>query len=323
MDANMEAFLKAVEDRDVEAVRAFLYENADELEDGELKTALEKAEELAKEVKDYELLKLVCYLYETYLEIEKIPEFEALAFEEDTFEAKFQLADLYAQVGEVEKALALYRTLLEEETAKGEKEHIAEIYYNMALAHEELTEYEKALELMEKAALAFEELGKEDDYLHALIYLAYLRFENGDVRKAKAELAGLLRRIRDNRLLMAQAHLAFEEIFEDEDNYEAALQECLYALLDSEGTAYFDVSFDALVDVLWQLFLEDEFETVYDNMDAFAKAFPELEAFFNGVKAMALYKDGELEEGRVREIIAQIKDKRLLDLVQLLGESEL
>lgn len=317
---NMEEIKKALEMKDSGKVAELLYYVADELEDEELEEILKEAEKLAKESKNYELYKLVVYIYQEFLGVDKISEFEAMAFDEDTFDAKFNLADLYALIGEVEKALGLFREILEEETAKGNKENIAKVYYEMALAHEELTEYEKARELMEKAAVVYEALGKEDDYLHALIYLAYLKFENGEVSEAKADIAELLPRIQEKPVLLAQAHLVYEEIFEDEENYDAALQECLYAMIKSGE--YFDVAFDALLDVIWQLMLEDRFDVIYENMDMFARAFKDLSEFFNGVKAIALFKDGKMEGKEVKEILAKIKDRRLFDLVQLLGEAE-
>lgn len=308
--------------KDAEKVAELLYYKADELEDEELKEVLKKAEELAKEKKHHELYKLIAYIYQEFLGVNKISEFEELAFSEDTFEAKFHLADLYALTGEIEKALGLFRELLEEETAKGNKENIAKVYYSMALAHEELAEYDKAKELMEKAAKAFEELGKEEDYMHALIYLAYLKFESGEVSEAKADIAKLLPRIKDKPTLMAQVHLVFEEIFEDEENYDAALQECLYAMLEAREGEYLDITFDALIDVIWQLMLEDKFDVIYENMDMFSNAFEDLREFFDGVKAIALFKDGKIDAEEAKKALGKIKDPRLLDLVQLLGEAE-
>ncbi|MDK2854395.1 MAG: hypothetical protein PWP49_1752 [Thermococcaceae archaeon] len=192
----------------------------------------------------------------------------------------------------------------------------------MGLIHEELLEYEKALELMDKAEKALEELGKEEDVKQIRIYKAYITFEMGETAKAKAELAELLSQNLDDRL-KSQIHLVFEEIFEDEDNYEAALHECLYAMLCGRGSEYFDVAFDALIDVVWQMMLEDRFEEIYNNIDMFARAFPEMKEFFEGVKAVALYKDGKIGREEVSEYITKIKDRRLLDLLEFLSEAEL
>lgn len=319
----MEEILKAIEERDCKKLARLLYYKVDELSDEELAEALEKAEKLALECKDFELYKLVVYYEHELLEVDKISEFEKLAEELDTFEVKFHLADLYYLLGELEKSLAMYRGLLEEETEKGNKENIALIYYNMALIHEELQEYEKALELMNKAKEIYEELGREEDVLHVEVYIGYLTFEMGDQYKAKAILAGVIPKAEGKNKLLAEIHLSFEEIFEEEENYDAALQECLYALLEARNTEYFDVAFDALIDVFWQLFLDDEFEMVYLNADMFAEALPELSDFFRAVKAIALYKDGEIELEEAKEAIEKVKDPRLLDLLELLGEAEL
>ncbi|ASJ03214.1 hypothetical protein A3L09_08080 [Thermococcus profundus] len=321
----MEELLKALEEKDTKKVASLLYYKVDELSDEELEGVLKKAEELALEKKDYELYKLVVYYYHEFLEVDKISEFEELAEKEDTFEVKFHLADLYFLIGELEKSLAMYQSLLEEETTKGNVENVAEIYYNMALIVEELQDYDKAYELLEKAEKTYEELGAEDKLLHVRVYKAYVRFEMGETYEAKAMLAEILPRaveLGDKRLL-AEIHLSFEEIFEEDDDYEAALQECLYAMLWARETEYYDVAFDALVDVLWQLFLEDSFDTVYNNADMFSRAFPNLREFFEGVKYLALFKDGKIEEEKVSEILGKIKDRRLLDLLEFLGEAEL
>ena len=318
----MEEILKAIQEKDCKRVASLLYYKVDELSEEDLREVLEKAEKLALECKDYELYKLVVYYFLEFLNIDKIEEFEKLAEKEDSFEAKYHLADLYYLLGELEKALDLYRGILEEETEKGNLENIAKVYYNMGLIHKELLEYEKALELMDKAEKALEELGREEEIKQIRVYKAYITFEMGKIAEAKAELAELLSQDLDSRL-KSQIHLIFEEIFEDEDNYEGALHECLYAMLHGKGSEYFDIAFDALIDVLWQMMLEDRFEDIYNNMDMFAKAFPEMKEFFEGVKAVALYKDGKVGREEVSGYIAKIKDRRLLNLLEFLSEAEL
>lgn len=319
----MEEILKTIEEKDCKKVANLLYHRVDELGDEELKEVLEKAEKLALECGDFELYKLTVYYFNELLGIDKLGEFEKLAEEKDTFEVKFELADLYYLIGELEKSLDLYRALLEEETEKGNKENIAKIYYAMALVHEELQEYEKAVELMKKAEEMYQELGKGDEVLKIAIHRAYVVFEAGDTYEAKAMLAGLLPKVLGKKDLLVEIHLSFEEIFEEDENYDAALQECLYALIYARGADYEDVAFGALMDVLWQLFLEDDFETVYLHMDMFARALPELADFFEAVKALALYKDGKIDVDEARKAIEKVKDDRLLDLLEFLGEAEM
>jgi tetratricopeptide (TPR) repeat protein len=195
----------------------------------------------------------------------------------------------------------------------------------MALIREELQDYEKAYELLEQAEENYEKLGEGEKLLHVRVYKAYVRFEMGETYEAKAMLASLLPEAMElqNGRLLAEIHMSFEEIFEEDDDYEAALQECLYALLWARGTEYYDVAFDALVDVLWQLFLDDDFEMVYNNVPMFRDALPDLADFFEGVRYLALYKDGRVEESKLGEIVEKVKDKRLVDLLQFLGEAEL
>ncbi len=318
----MEEILKAIEERDTKKVAALLYYKMDELSDEDLNEVLEKAEKLALESGDFELYKLVVYYYHELLETDKITEFERIAEETDSFNVKFNLADLYFLIGEFEKSLDLYRQLLEEETEKGNRENIAKIYYNLGLIHEELQEYEKALELMEKAEEILKELGKEDELLHVKIYRGYIKFEMGEKSEAKADLADVLRQVRDKPSLKAQIHLAYEEIFEDEDNYEAAIQECFYAMLEARGSEYEDVAFDAFIDVIWQLMVEDDFERIYRNMDMFSRGIPEMADFFEAVKAIALYKGGKIGLEKASEAVSKVEDRRLLDLLEFLTEAE-
>ncbi|WP_297550902.1 hypothetical protein [Thermococcus sp.] len=319
----MEEILKAIEEKNCEKLRRLLYYRVDELSDEELKEVLEKAEKLAKECKDWELYKLVLYYYHEILNEDRISEFEKLAKESDDFELKFHLADLYYLIGELEKSLELFRALLEEEVAKGNVEHAAKIYYSMAMIHEELQEYEKALELIEKAKELYEKLGDERELLRIEIYRGYITFEAGDTYKGKAIIAGVLPKALNDNELLVEAHLSFEEIFEEEENYDAALQECLYALIRAKGTDYEDIAFGSLMDVLWQLFLDDDFETVYLNVDMFINAFPDMKEFFEAVKALALFKDGKIEEEEAKKAIEKVKDPRLLEMLELLGEAEL
>jgi len=45
--------------------------------------------------------------------------------------------------------------------------------------------------------------------------------------------------------------------------------------------------------------------------------------FFEGIKAVALYKDGKIGREEVSEYITKIDDRRLLDLLEFLSEAEL
>jgi tetratricopeptide (TPR) repeat protein len=319
----MEEILKAIEEKDCKKIADLLYHKVDELGDEELKEILEKAEKLALECEDFELYKLTTYYFHELLGVDKLSEFEKLTEEKDTFEVKFELADLYYLLGELEKSLDLYRAILEEETAKGNVENVAKVYYSMALIHEELQEYDKALELMDKAIEIYEELGDEEGLLRVRIHRAYVLFESGETYEAKAMLAGLLTKVQDKKDLLVEIHLSFEEIFEEDENYDAALQECLYALIHAKGTDYEDVAFGSLMDVLWQLFLEDDFETVYLNIDMFTNAFPDMADFFEAVKAIALYKDGKISEEEVGKYVEKVTDQRQIDLLEFLGEAEL
>lgn len=175
---------------DLEKAKDALSKEIDNLSDEELKEILEVAESVAKEKEDIELLKLVVYYYAEFFGIDKLEEFEGIA-KEKGYEGLMHLADLYSLLGYPEKALDIYRELLKTDLIK-EKEHIGEIYYGIATIHDELQEYDKALEAINEAVKAFKESNNVEKLHQAEVYRAYITFENGDRDKAKEILAGLL-----------------------------------------------------------------------------------------------------------------------------------
>ncbi|ASJ15857.1 hypothetical protein A3L04_01590 [Thermococcus chitonophagus] len=313
-----EKIVEALKEGRLEEAKALLTKKIDVLSDEELKEVLEVAERKAREYEDLELYKIVVYYYAEFLGVDKIAEFEDLARKKG-FEGLLELADLYSLLGFPEKALDIYREAIEEET---DPEKLGEAYFGIATIHEELQEYDKALEVIKKAIENLEKANNREKLLRAKIYEGYLTFEAGDKVKAKERLARLLPEVPKGEL-KSQIHLAFEEIFEDEENYEAAMQECLYALLEAKGTDFFDVAFDGLIDLIWQLMLEDDFEEIYNSMPMFKAAIPEFEDFFEGVRRIALYKDGKVGREEVSEIITKVKDERLVSILEFLGEAEL
>ncbi|AMM53110.1 tetratricopeptide repeat protein [Pyrococcus kukulkanii] len=314
----VERILKALEEGKIDEAKTLMAKEVDMLSDEELKEVLEIAEKKAKEYEDLELYKIVVYYYAEFFGIDKLAEFEELARRKE-FEGLMELADLYSLLGFPEKALEIYREILEKET---DPEKLGEAYFGIATIHEELQEYNKALEVIKKAIESLEKSSNREKLLRAKIYEGYLTFEAGDKVKAKEKLAKLLPEVPEGEL-KSQVHLAFEEIFEDEENYEAAMQECLYALLEAKGTDFFEVAFDGLIDLIWQLMLEDDFEEIYNSMPMFKAAIPEFEDFFEGVRRIALYKDGKVGREEVSEIITKVKDERLVSILEFLGEAEL
>ncbi|MFA4662800.1 tetratricopeptide repeat protein [Pyrococcus kukulkanii] len=314
----VERILKALEEGKIDEAKTLMAKEVDMLSDEELKEVLEIAEKKAKEYEDLELYKIVVYYYAEFFGIDKLAEFEELARRKE-FEGLMELADLYSLLGFPEKALEIYREILEKET---DPEKLGEAYFGIATIHEELQEYDKALEVIKKAIESLEKSSNREKLLRAKIYEGYLTFEAGDKVKAKEKLAKLLPEVPEGEL-KSQVHLAFEEIFEDEENYEAAMQECLYALLEAKGTDFFEVAFDGLIDLIWQLMLEDDFEEIYNSMPMFKAAIPEFEDFFEGVRRIALYKDGKVGREEVSEIITKVKDERLVSILEFLGEAEL
>ncbi|CAB49090.1 tetratricopeptide repeat protein [Pyrococcus abyssi] len=310
--------LELLKTGDIERAKEMLSKSIDELEDEELKEILEVAEKVAREKGDVELLKMVTYYYAEFFGIDKLKEFEEFAKGKGK-EGLFQLADLYSLLGYPERALQIYRDLLEGEE---DNETIGEIYYGIATIHDELQEYEKALDAIEKAVDAFKKCGCREKLEQAELYLAYITFENGKIEEAKETLGKLLAETEDSEI-KAQVHLVFKEIFEDEENYEAAIHEALYSLLEGGRGEVFDVAFDGFIDLMWQLILEDKFDEIASNMPMFKAALPELGDFFEGIRRIALYRKGEIGREDVSEIIMKIKDERLVSILEFLGEAEL
>lgn len=279
---------------------------------------MEVAEEVAKEKRDLELYKLVVYYYAEFFGISKLHEFEEFARKFET-KGLLHVADLYSLLGYPEKALEIYEGVLAEEKRP---EIVGEVYYSIAAIYEELQEYEKAIEFIRKAIEEFKAANAKRKELQARVYEGYLLYESGDKVKAKEILAKLLAEVEDKELI-AQIHLAFEEMFEDEENYEAAFHECLYAMINSKDSDFFEIAFDGLVDLIWQAIIDDSFEEIYNSMPMFKVAFPELSDFFEGVRLIALYKDGKAGREDVSAILDRIKDERLLSILEFLGEAEL
>ncbi|AEC51619.1 hypothetical protein PNA2_0703 [Pyrococcus sp. NA2] len=301
-----------------EEIKEILEKKIDSLSDEELQEILEIGEKIGKEKGDLELLKLVTYYYAEFFGIDKLKEFENVA-KEKGFDGLLHLADLYSLLGYPEKALDIYRELLKKES---DPERRGEVYYGIATVHEDLQEYDKARDAIEKAVKAFKDSGNEEKLQQAEVYYAYITFEAGDKVKAKEILAGMLPRVKD-RNIRAQIHIVFKEIFEDDENYEAAIQEALYSLVESEDDEVFEVAFDGLIDLLWQLILDDKYEEIYLNMPMFKAALPNLQEFFEGVRRIALYRAGKIGREEVSEMIMKIKDERLVSILEFLGEAEL
>lgn len=255
---------------------------------------------------------------QSFFGISKLHEFEEFARKFET-KGLLHVADLYSLLGYPEKALEIYEGVLAEEKRP---EIVGEVYYSIAAIYEELQEYEKAIEFIRKAIEEFKAANAKRKELQARVYEGYLLYESGDKVKAKEILAKLLAEVEDKELI-AQIHLAFEEMFEDEENYEAAFHECLYAMINSKDSDFFEIAFDGLVDLIWQAIIDDSFEEIYNSMPMFKVAFPELSDFFEGVRLIALYKDGKAGREDVSAILDRIKDERLLSILEFLGEAEL
>jgi len=74
--------------------------------------------------------------------------------------------------------------------------------------------------------------------------------------------------------------------------------------------------------IIWELILEDKFEEIYKSMPMFKVAIPSLKDFFEGVRRIAMYREGKIGREEVSEILMKVKDERLVSILEFLGEAE-
>lgn len=54
----------------------------------------------------------------------------------------------------------------------------------------------------------------------------------------------------------------------------------------------------------------------------FKVAIPSLKDFFEGVRRIAMYREGKIGREEVSEILMKVKDERLVSILEFLGEAE-
>lgn len=57
-------------------------------------------------------------------------------------------------------------------------------------------------------------------------------------------------------------------------------------------------------------------------MPMFKVAIPSLKDFFEGVRRIAMYREGKIGREEVSEILMKVKDERLVSILEFLGEAE-
>jgi len=281
---------KALSEKDCEKLLELFDDYVDTIEtEEELRKELERIGEVALECEDpYDLLHEIAHVYSHLDEIERAIELYKRVVErkkddpEEYATALYYLADAYEHFGMPEKAIETYQKLLEheEKVLKNEKE-MALTLANLAVNYDEIGETEKAIELMERAREIFERIKDEKNYMISLLDLAHFHYELGDYDKAKALINEVLRNPRDDEIEI-NAKLVEAEIHAGREDYDKAFKALREALLKAinVGDEIFGIVFDTLIDFIEGLFNENAYDVIAKNIQGFAELFEDDTAYF-------------------------------------------
>ena len=286
---------RALSEKDCEKLLELFDDYIDAIEtEKELKKELERLEDVALECEDpYDLLHEIAHVYSHLDDIERAIELYKRVVEmkkdntEEYATALYYLADAYEHFGMPEKAIETYQKLLEHEenVLKNDKE-VALTLANLSVNYDELGETEKAIELMERARKIFEHIGDKKNYLISLLDLAHFHYELGDYEKAGSLIEEVLRNPRDDEIEI-NAKLVEAEVHAGREEYDKAFKALREALVRAINVSdeIFGVVFDTLVDFIEGLFNEGSYDVVAKNMESFAELFEDDTAHFFGAIA--------------------------------------
>ncbi|MEO2152099.1 MAG: tetratricopeptide repeat protein, partial [Thermococcus sp.] len=230
---------KALGEKDCEKLLELFDDYIDEIEtEEELREELKRLGEVAVQCDDpYDLLHEIGHVYAHLNDVEKAIELYRRVVDrkkddpEEYATALYYLADAYEHFGMPEKAIETYQKLLEHEenVLKNDRE-IALTLANLAVNYDELGETEKAIGLMERAREIFERIGDEKNRLISLLDLAHFHYELGDYEAAEALINEVLRNPRDDEIEI-NAKLVEAEIHAGREDYDKAFKALREALL--------------------------------------------------------------------------------------------
>ncbi|AFL95024.1 hypothetical protein CL1_0819 [Thermococcus cleftensis] len=318
---------KALSEKDCERLLELFDDYIDSIEkEEELREELGRLGEIAVECEDpYDLLHEIGHVYAHLDDVESAVELYRKVVErkkddpEEYATALYYLADAYEHFGMPEKAIETYEKLLEHEenVLKNDKE-IALTLANLAVNHDELGETEKAIELMERAREIFERINDEKNHLISLLDLAHFHYELGNYDAAEALINEVLRNPRDDEIEI-NAKLVEAEIHAGREDYDKAFRAIRDALVKAINVSddVFGLVFDTLVDFIEGLFNENAYETVAENMEAFAELFEDDTAhFFRAIAELARWKAGDDEaKKRFDELYARVENEELRSIL--------
>ncbi|NJE03830.1 tetratricopeptide repeat protein [Thermococcus sp. MV11] len=318
---------KALSEKNCERLLELFDDYIDSIEEEEeLREELGRLGEIAVECEDpYDLLHEIGHVYAHLDDVESAVELYRKVVErkkddpEEYATALYYLADAYEHFGMPEKAIETYEKLLEHEenVLKNDKE-IALTLANLAVNHDELGDTEKAIELMERAREIFERINDEKNHLISLLDLAHFHYELGNYDAAEALIGEVLRNPRDDEIEI-NAKLVEAEIHAGREDYDKAFRAIRDALVKAINVSddVFGLVFDTLVDFIEGLFNENAYETVAENMEAFAELFEDDTAhFFRAIAELARWKAGDDEaKKRFDELYAKVENEELRSIL--------
>jgi tetratricopeptide (TPR) repeat protein len=324
----MREFIEALKKKDCEKVLELLDSYLEEIEsEEELKEVLKKLEELAVDCESYDLAHEIAHIYVHLEEEEKgLKIYERIVEKAKDDEAKYTgalyyLADAYDHFGFPDKAIGVYKKLLEIERQRRDKKEEALTLAHMAIIYEELGDVEKAIELMEKAKGLFYEMEDNRNYLTSLVDLAHFYYEEGDVKKAKELIDEVLKSPRESEIEI-NARLVSAEIDANEENYRKAFKEINLAMLKGLeiNEELFLFAFETLLDFLKEMFSEKLFKEIHKNVDIFVNSFEDLNKeyalFFKAIGELARFKEGEEKaKTKFEELYNSIENEELREVL--------
>ncbi|ASJ10338.1 hypothetical protein A3L12_03010 [Thermococcus sp. P6] len=318
---------EALNEKDCEKLLELFDDYIEGIEDEEeLRKELERLEGVLVECDDpYDLAHEVAHVYDHLGDTERgIGLYKRIADgkksdPEEYATALYYLADAYEHFGMPEKALETYEELLklEEEVLKNERE-IGLTLANMAVNYDELGETERAVELMNRAREIFERLNDTRNGMISLLDLAHFHYELGDYDTAEKLIGEVLRNPRDDEVEV-NARLVEAEIFAGREDYKKAFRSIRDALLKAInlGDDVFDLVFNTLLEFIEGLFNEGSYETVAENMEAFAELFEDDTAyFFRALGELARWKAGdEKARERLEGLYSMVENEELRSIL--------
>ncbi|MFA4641236.1 tetratricopeptide repeat protein [Pyrococcus kukulkanii] len=294
----------AIKEKNCEKLLEIIEDYLDTIEDEEqLKRELERAGQVAIDCENFELIHEIAHTYEHLGETEKGIELYKSVIEkrrdrdkEKYAEALYYLADAYEHFGMPEEALKTYEKLLRVEEELGNEKEKALTLANIAIVKDELEETEEAIRIMEKARDIFAKLNDEKNYLISLIDLAHFHYELGNYEKAMELIQTVLRNPIDEEIEV-HSRLVESEIYAGRGENKKAALSLRKALQRAESDEdLYGIAFESVLEFIEGLFNESNYQALKDVAPVFAELFEDdTRQFFQAIEKLAEWRLGNEE----------------------------